>query len=116
MRFRDADVECRSCAQLYPAGDLDRYLWCPDCRGAVRRRGARWGRLVGVAASLGVAAYVLIKYYLVLEVRPSRSLMPLYFLMLAVTYLLTSRIAVAMVQGYYRARGSIDAASGQSPD
>ncbi len=60
-----------------------------------------------MAASVGVAAYVLIKFYLVLGVRPSRSLLPLYLLMLAITYILTSRIAVAVVQGYYRARGRV---------
>ncbi len=108
MRFRDAEVACRSCQGLYPASDLDRYLWCPDCRKAVRRRGARWGRGVGLAAVLGVAAYVLIRYYLVLDVRPSRQLLPLYFLMLAITYVLTSRIAVAVVQGLYRARGGVE--------
>ncbi len=61
-----------------------------------------------MAASLGVAAYVVIKFYVVLEVQPSRSLLPLYFLMLAITYILTSRIAMAVVQGYYRARGGVE--------
>ncbi len=105
MRFRDAEVACRSCQQLYPAGELDRYFWCHDCRRAVRRLGARWGRAVGLAASLAVAAYVLIRYYLILDVRLSDQLLPLYFLMLVITYVLTSRIAVAVVQGIYRARG-----------
>lgn len=108
MRFRDAEVACRSCQRLYPASDLDRYLWCPECRRAVRRLGARWGRGVGLAASIGVAAYVLIRYYLVLDVRPSQQLLPLYFLMLVITYVLTSRIAVAVVQGLYRARGGLE--------
>ncbi len=107
MRFRDAEVECRSCHKLYSASDLDRYFWCPDCRKAVRRLGARWGRVVGVAASLLVAAYVLIRYYLILDVSLSRQLLPLYALMLVITYVLTSRIAAAVVLGLHRARGSV---------
>ncbi len=107
MRFRDAEVACRSCQRLYPASDLDRYFWCPNCRATVRRLGARWGRVVGLAASLAVAAFVLIRYYLILDVRLSQQLLPLYLLMLVITYVLTSRIAVAVVLGLHRARGGV---------
>jgi hypothetical protein len=66
-----------------------------------------WGRLVGVVAGLSVALYV------VLAVRPSR-LHLLWVLPPLMTYVLTSRIAVAVVQGYYRARGSVVGAPGES--
>ncbi len=100
MRFGATETNCRSCQRLYPASDLDRFLWCPDCQAAVRRRGARWGRLVGIAAGVAVALYV------VLIVKPTR-LNLLWALPPLMTYLLTTRIAVAVVQGYYRSRGNI---------
>jgi len=101
VRFGSSESSCRSCAQIYPASDLDRYLWCPSCRNKVRRRGAVWARLVGITASLGLAGY------LYLWVHPSSRFLLFYFLTLAMTYLLTSRIAMFVVQGYYRARGGV---------
>jgi hypothetical protein len=102
LRFGASEGSCQSCNQIYPASDLDRYLWCPACRKAVRGRGVRWGRLVGSLATLAVVAY------LALRVNPSTRYFAFYALMLGMTYLLTSRIAVAVVQGYYRSRGSIN--------
>lgn len=101
MRFGSSEGSCRSCHEIYPAGDLDRYLWCPACRKAVRAKGVRWGRLAGGLAMLGVAVYLIVR------VHPSTRFFPVYALMLGMTYLLISRIAVAVVQGYYRSRGSI---------
>lgn len=101
MRFGADETHCRSCRAIHPASDLDRYLWCPSCRKEVRRRGARWGRLVGFVASLGVAAY------LILRVHPSARYLVFYLFMLLLTYILTSRIAMSVTHGYYRARGSV---------
>jgi hypothetical protein len=100
VRFGATETACRSCEQIYPAVDLDRYLWCPGCRRAVHKRGRVWGWGVGAAAALAVTLYI------VLVVGPSRGLV-LWALPPLMTYVLTSRIAVAVVQGYYRARGSI---------
>ncbi len=101
MRFGASEGSCKSCEQIYPTSDLDRYLWCPACRKAVRAQGVRWGRLVGGLATLGVALY------LALRVHPSTRFFAVYAVLLGMTYLLTSRISVAVVQGYYRSRGSI---------
>ena len=109
MRFGASETNCCSCQQLYPASDLDRYLWCPDCRTAVRRRGARWGRLVGIVAGVAIALYV------VLIVKPMQ-LNLLWALPPLMTYVLTSRIAVAVVQGYYRYRGSIQVQAQSEPE
>ncbi len=98
MRFGSAEAACASCHAMYAASDLDRYLWCPNCRSALRRRGARWGYLVGALASAGLATYLLV------WVHPSARFMLIYLLLLVMTYTLTSRIAVAVVQGYYRSR------------
>lgn len=110
MRFGASETNCRSCQQLYPASDLDRYLWCPGCRKIVRKRGAIWGVVVGLLASLGVAAYLWLN--LTLQSR----FLAFYLLMLALTYLLTSRIAHAIVYGYYRSRGGLSQSYPQEPE
>ncbi|NIR45142.1 MAG: hypothetical protein GWN99_12220 [Gemmatimonadetes bacterium] len=98
MRFGSSEASCTSCHQLYAASDLDRYLWCPNCRKQLERRGTKVGRAVGVVASAGLAAY------LVVEVHPSARFVAIYLLLLVMTYTLTSRIARAVVQGFYRSR------------
>ena len=100
MRFGASETNCQSCQRIYAADDLDRFLWCPECRAEVKRRGVRWGRLVGIVAGVAVALYV------VLIVKPVR-LNLLWALPPLMTYVLTSRIAVSVAQGYYRSRGSI---------
>lgn len=105
MRFGIDETHCRSCQELYPTSDLDRYLWCPSCRKALGRRGAVWGRAVGLAAGLGVALYV------ALVISPPR-LRLLWAVPPLLTYVLASRIAVAVVQGYYRARGRVAPTAG----
>ncbi len=109
MRFGANETNCRSCHQLYQVSDLDRYLWCPRCRDAVRKRGSMWGRAVGLLASLAVAAF------LFFNLTMQRRFLAFYFLMLALTYVLTSRIAHAVIQGYYRSRGGMGESSSQEP-
>lgn len=99
MRFGSTESHCRSCQEIYEASDLDRHLWCPACREVVRRRGARWGRITGLVASLGLVLY------LMQEVHASQRFALFYALMVALTFVLTRRIAAALVLGYYRARG-----------
>jgi hypothetical protein len=53
---------------------------------------------VGALASAGLAVYLLVR------VHPSSRFLLVYLLLLVMTYTLTSRIAVAVVQGYYRSR------------
>ncbi len=110
MRFGATETNCRSCQQLDPASALVRYLWCPGCRKTVRKKGTMWGWIVGLVASLGVTAYV----WLNLTIQ-SRFL-AFYLLMVAMTYLLTSRIAHAVVHGYYRSRGGIIEGSPEEPE
>lgn len=103
MRFRtESELPCTSCQELYPASALDRYLWCPPCRKAVRRRGAVWGRGVAILAALGVGLYV------ALAIGPSGRYTLLYGVAVAVTYVLVGRITRALVEGYYRARGRVE--------
>jgi hypothetical protein len=110
VRFGASETNCRSCQQLYPASDLDRYLWCPQCLRTVRKRGAMWGRIVGLVASVGVATYVWLNLTL------QSQFLVFYLLLLAMTYLLTSRIVHAVVHGYYRSRGGMIEPSPQEPE
>lgn len=102
MRFGTAEAACSSCGESYPAGDLDRYLWCSNCRGALKERGLRWSRIVGLVASVGLALYL---YF---RVQPSTRFLVIYLMLLVMTYSLTSRITVAVVQGYYRSRTTLE--------
>jgi hypothetical protein len=110
VRFGASETDCRSCQRLYPASDLDRYLWCPQCRKAARKRGALWGRFVGLAASIGVAIY------LSLNLTYQSRYLAFYLLMLGMTFLLTSRIAHAVVLGYYRSRGGMGEFAPREPE
>lgn len=110
MRFGASETYCRSCQQVYPVSDLDRYLWCPGCQTAVRKRGATWGLIVGLLASIGMAAYVLLGMTL------QSRFFAFYVLMVAITYVLTSRIAHAVVYGYYRSRGGMINPPPQEPE
>ena len=103
MRFRtESELPCTSCQELYPASTLDRYLWCPPCRKAVRRRGAFWGRGVAILAAVGVGLYVAV------AIGPADRYSLLYGVALVVTYVLVNRIVRALVEGYYRARGRVE--------
>jgi len=105
VRFGSTEAACTSCREIYPASDLDRYLWCPNCRSSLRRRGTGWGRIVGIVAAAGLAMY------LYLRVHPSPRFLLIYLLLLAMTYSLTSRISSAVLQGYYRSRVSLGGAA-----
>lgn len=98
MKLGSTEMTCAGCQQLYATSDLDRYLWCPNCRSKLKRRGLRLGRLVGIAAAAALAAY------LVLRVRASARFLAIYAILLVMTYTLTSRITLAVVQGFYRSR------------
>lgn len=65
---------------------------------------------VGLSASLGVALYLWLN--LTLQSR----FLAFYLLMVAMTYLLTSRIAHAVVHGYYRSRGGMIEPSSGKPE
>lgn len=43
-------ARCSACRELYPHDDLDRRLWCPECR----ERGERWTRIGSHATALVV--------------------------------------------------------------
>ena len=56
-RFPD-QVTCVRCLQVRDVVDLDRLLWCEDCRAAAKSRAASWGWLGGFVIAAAVAAYI----------------------------------------------------------
>jgi hypothetical protein len=61
-------VPCTRCGTPAPRDDLDRLLWCPECRVHARRRAERQGWWFGAALA------GLLVLYLVLVVRPAPDL------------------------------------------
>lgn len=99
MRFRGEETACRSCQEIYPTSDLDRQMWCLECRRSTARRGALVGRLSGllVAAAVGL--------YIIAAIDPSGQYLLLYAVVVALSYVLVGRIVRSLVQGFYHARG-----------
>lgn len=56
-RYPD-EVTCVRCLDLKDQADLDRMLWCADCRRIARNRAGWWGWLGGIVFALGVGVYV----------------------------------------------------------
>lgn len=90
---------CRNCGREYPASQLDRRLWCPQCRAEVVRRSSIVARLVALGAALALAAWI---FYLV---GSSPRFLIVYVVMVVAAYLfiykLTQRVAFEII----RARG-----------
>lgn len=53
-----AEVTCVRCLEVMDQQDLDRMLWCTDCRHRARERASWWGWLGGLLFAAGVALYV----------------------------------------------------------
>lgn len=92
-------AECRNCGTVCPADELDRYLWCAPCVGAIGRRAALWGRIAGLTAALALGLWI------ALLARPGPAYRWLWAMPVVVTYLLVGRIGRAVAVGVYRARG-----------
>jgi hypothetical protein len=94
-----AQAACRNCAQSRDATTLDRFGWCPRCRGVVIRRATLAARVV---AALGLAGAA---YWVFSAVDPGpRSLIVWLILLVAVyamLYKVTQRVAFEVI----RARG-----------
>lgn len=52
------EVTCVRCLQVRDTTEVDRLLWCEACRARARRRAARRGWVVGVAAATALALWI----------------------------------------------------------
>lgn len=52
------EITCLRCLEVRDAAEMDRLLWCRDCRLQARTRAARRGWLVGAVATGLLAAWI----------------------------------------------------------
>lgn len=52
------EVVCTRCGETRDSTDVDRMLWCDDCRAATKARANRVGALAGVLTAILLAWYV----------------------------------------------------------
>lgn len=97
-RFPD-DVTCVRCLEVRPVQELDRLLWCEECRARARRRAAVRGWLAGAALAAVLALYIWF------GIQPDLALIPEFWIAtLAVALYLGSRVARELFYGYDRVR------------
>ncbi|MFO7894202.1 MAG: hypothetical protein R6U63_10740 [Longimicrobiales bacterium] len=92
------EARCRRCLRPVPGDDLDRILWCEDCVEFERKRAARWGR------GLALAAAALLGIWIALAISPGGQFRYLYALVIIVAYVLGSRLGTELVFGIARVR------------
>lgn len=56
-RFPD-EVTCVRCLRVRPLEEVDRLLWCEECREAARDRARRWGWGAGAVVALLLALWI----------------------------------------------------------
>jgi hypothetical protein len=99
MTEPDDDLaRCRRCRRPTPGDDLDRILWCEECVTAERKRAARWGRGLALAAATALAVWI------GLAIRPAGRFRYLYALVLIVAFYLGARLGTELVFGIARVR------------
>ncbi|HEX9885554.1 MAG TPA: hypothetical protein VGA70_03660 [Longimicrobiales bacterium] len=52
------EATCIRCLEVKDTMELDRLLWCDDCRSRARRRAGRWGWGVGAALAAVLALWI----------------------------------------------------------
>lgn len=99
MRERSPEVECRNCGREVSRLDVDRQLWCSECRGVVVRRATIWARVAAVLVTFGVVVWV------ATGVLTSQRFLVLWMLLVAAMYLLVYKIVRRVAFEIIRSRG-----------
>ena len=94
------DVTCVRCLVVQEAADLDRLLWCEDCRELAQARSMDRGWWVGGAVAALLGAYIWI------GVEPSRALMGAWVGITLAAFYLVSRMTKEVLYGLERVRNS----------
>jgi DNA-directed RNA polymerase subunit RPC12/RpoP len=99
LAWRESLHECSNCQRPFPGNQLDRRMWCPDCRKVVIRRATLVAQAVGLLTALSLALWI----YILLG--PSPRFLVAYAIMVVAAYFflfkLTQRVAFEII----RARG-----------
>lgn len=93
------DAVCRNCARPFPAGELDAFAWCEDCRAVVIRRAtvAAW---IAVAVVAQVTALILFSL-----VTPDPRYLIVWIILILAVALATFKIAQRVAFEAIRSRG-----------
>jgi DNA-directed RNA polymerase subunit RPC12/RpoP len=97
IAWRENDYACRNCGRQFPATQLDRRMWCTECRREVIRRATWVARLVGLVAAAALA------FWIFTLVGTSPRFLMVYLVMIAAAYFflfkLTQRVAFEVIRG-----------------
>lgn len=94
-RFGD-EITCVRCLEVKDSADMDRLLWCRDCRLAARGRATRRGWVVGAVGALALALWI----YLV--VQPSDLVVGGWLATVVAAAWIVGRVAREMFFGFER--------------
>ncbi len=106
-RWRDRlgdEVVCVVCGDVRDSTDVDRMLWCEDCRAVARARAGRVGLYAGGVTAGALALWIL------LAVQPSRMIAGAWIASVVAAGWLGAKMGREIAYGVYRARdtGSSD--------
>lgn len=94
-RFPD-EVTCVRCLEVQPQVNVDRLLWCDDCRASARNRAGWWGWLGGWIFGAGIALYIWI------AIRPTDLVLGGWFGTLAMAIWLGAKASREIAYGVMR--------------
>ena len=100
-RWRDRlgeEVLCVVCGEVRDSTEVDRMLWCEDCRARARARAARVGLYVGLAVAAALVAWI------GLAVRPSRMIAGAWIASVVAAGWLGAKMGREIAYGVYRSR------------
>jgi len=91
-----SEVTCVRCLEVHDTSELDRLLWCEDCRAVARARAQRIGWMGGIALAALVSAYIWF------VVQPSDLISRLWIVIPVATIWLGGRIVSEITYGVMR--------------
>jgi hypothetical protein len=108
--YDDDTLRCRRCGQVRTTDELDRTLWCDECRLAERRRAGWLGRAAGFAAAVALS------FWIAIAVRPAPDFRVLWALVVLVAFYLLSRLGQELFYGIIRVRNLPGARAGRTSE
>lgn len=97
-RYPEDEVTCVRCLRAWEVEDLDRLLWCPDCRRAARARAGWWGWLAGVVIAGLLALWIR------LWIRPSDLIIGGWIATVVAAFWIGGRVSRELFYGVMRFR------------
>ncbi len=106
----DDTLYCRRCRMPGTVDELDRMLWCDECKRAERRRAGWLGRALGFAAAIALS------FWIAIVIQPSDQFLLLWALVVIVAFYLLSRLGQELLYGVFRIRNVPGARAGDQDE